>query len=61
MADHRTVGSFVSALGRIHDGLDAIESWNRASAVIFYGKNAELAINLPRSQRIAAPAMADNA
>lgn len=29
----------------INDGLNVIESWNRANSIIFYGKNAELASN----------------
>jgi len=29
----------------INDGLNAIESWNRANSIIFYGKNNEIASN----------------
>lgn len=29
----------------IHEGLNVVESWNRASAVIFYGKGGDLASN----------------
>jgi TnpA family transposase len=29
----------------INDGLNVIESWNRANSIIFYGKNSELASN----------------
>lgn len=29
----------------IHEGLNVIESWNRANAVIFYGKGGDLASN----------------
>jgi TnpA family transposase len=29
----------------IHEGLNMVESWNRANAVIFYGKGADLASN----------------
>jgi TnpA family transposase len=29
----------------IHEGLNVVESWNRANNVIFYGKNGDLATN----------------
>jgi hypothetical protein len=29
----------------IHEGLNVVESWNRANAVIFYGKGGDLATN----------------
>ena len=29
----------------IHEGLNVVESWNRANAVIFYGKGGDLAAN----------------
>lgn len=29
----------------IHEGLNVVESWNRANAVIFYGKGGDLASN----------------
>jgi TnpA family transposase len=29
----------------IHEGLNMVESWNRANAVIFYGKGGDLASN----------------
>jgi TnpA family transposase len=29
----------------IHEGLNVVESWNRANSVIFYGKNGDLATN----------------
>jgi hypothetical protein len=29
----------------INDGLNVIESWNRANSIIFYGKNSEIASN----------------
>ncbi|MBF6249287.1 Tn3 family transposase [Nocardia farcinica] len=35
----------------INDGLNVIESWNRANSIIFYGKNAELASNRRDEQK----------
>jgi TnpA family transposase len=29
----------------IHEGLNVVESWNRANSVIFYGKGGDLATN----------------
>jgi TnpA family transposase len=36
---------FAIYVSEIHEGLNMVESWNRANAVIFYGKGGDLASN----------------
>ncbi|TCP38831.1 Tn3 transposase DDE domain-containing protein [Tamaricihabitans halophyticus] len=36
----------------MNEGLNVIESWNRANAVIFYGKGGELATNRRHEQEM---------
>jgi hypothetical protein len=36
---------FTIYVSEIHEGLNMVESWNRANAVIFYGKGGDLASN----------------
>jgi TnpA family transposase len=38
----------------IHEGLNVVESWNRANAVIFYGKGGDLATNHRDEQEMSA-------
>ncbi len=47
----------------IHEGLNVVESWNRANAVIFYGKGGDLATNRRDEQEMhrRGPARADPA
>jgi TnpA family transposase len=35
----------------MHEGLNVVESWNRANAVIFYGKGGDLATNRRTNKR----------
>jgi TnpA family transposase len=37
----------------IHEGLNVVESWNRANAVIFYGKGGDIATNRREEQEMA--------
>jgi len=41
----------------IHEGLNVVENWNSANAVIFHGKSGEMATNRLEDQEIAALAL----